>query len=142
MLEYLGVRMPVAVVGPHTDDRDTRPDGSEELGEGGVPTVVRNFEHPRLQEVGPAQQRGLRGTFGVAYEQDTPPILGDPDHDRHVVDDPVGPDERVARRRAQHFDQQGSDHRCLPAERCRTLLHGGSDALRERVRDLVGVYWS
>lgn len=93
--EDLVVGMAVAVVVPHADEADLRPDGPQErlLARGGA--VVGHREGLGAESVRPLEKVPLGGLLDVAGQQHPPVGPRRPDHDRAVVGlagrEPVGP---------------------------------------------------
>jgi len=111
------VRMPVSIVLAGADDRIAGADGGEELREGRRAAVVRDLQDAGAQQVGTPEQLALSGDLHVTGQEHRSCVIGDPKHQRHVVELAVGPPERAARLRAEDLDDEPADPGLLTRNR-------------------------
>ena len=128
--------VPVAVAGPHRDQRDACAAGREERRIGVRAAVVRHLEDVRAQ-VRPGRE-DLRLGLGaqVAGEQEPHPALGDPDDHRQVIG--LGRRYGPCRVRGEHLDPRSADPPPVPRHEDGPLPPAAPDEAVEGGHPLVG----
>jgi hypothetical protein len=108
--DHVGMRMPMAVVGPNPDEPDARAGGDEERVQARARPVVGNGQQIGTEPLRAFEQESLRSLLDVPGEKHRTTTPRDPEDDRHLVRLRPGSGEGPSLRRPQDLERDITEH--------------------------------